>query len=159
MQIKFVVLALSVIGLSACNQTMPTKSEASAGYVTDYAARVKAADWKTMKTVTVTLNEHSYEPGELSFKVDQPYKLEIKNIGKKDHYFTAEKFFRNVAWRKAMVNGQAEIKAPYYDAVEVLKGGGQLDLYFIPVNKGKYEVFCTIDDHREKGMEGSITIE
>lgn len=122
-------------------------------------AIVKSADWQAVQTVTVTIDEHGYTPENLTFAAGRPYKLELKNPSDKDHYFTAPEFFRNVAWRKAMVNGQAEIKAPYFSAVEILKKGGQLDLYFVPVNKGSYPVYCTIDDHREKGMEGAITVE
>lgn len=122
-------------------------------------AIVKSADWQAVQTVTVTIDEHGYTPENLTFVAGRPYKLELKNPSDKDHYFTAPEFFRNVAWRKAMVNGQAEIKAPYFSAVEILKKGGQLDLYFVPVNKGNYPVYCTIDDHREKGMEGAITVE
>lgn len=120
---------------------------------------VKKADWKAMQTITVSIDEHSYAPENLKLVAGQPYKLELKNVGEKDHYFTAPEFFKNIAWRKAMVNGQAEIKAPYLTAVEILKKGGQLDLYFVPVNKGSYAVYCTIDDHRDKGMEGAITVE
>jgi plastocyanin len=29
----------------------------------------------------------------------------------------------------------------------------------VPVKKGAYTVYCTIDDHREKGMEGKIIVE
>ena len=58
-----------------------------------------------------------------------------------------------------MVNKQAEVKAPYFTAFEPLKNGGQVDLYFVPVTKGTYEVICTIDDHKEKGMLGSVVIE
>lgn len=131
---------------------------------TEYAVErpeeiVKKANWQAMQTITVTIDEHGYSPENLKFVAGQPYKLELKNSGEKDHYFTAPEFFRNVAWRKAMVNKQAEIKAVYFTAVEVLKKGGQLDLYFVPVNKGSYPVYCTIDDHREKGMEGGITVE
>ena len=128
-------------------------------YVTNADEIVKAADWKKMKTITVTMEEHSYEPQNITFKVGQPYKLELKNIGDKDHYFTAPEFLRAIATRKVMVNAQAEIKAPYFKAFEVLKKNGQLDVYFVPVVKGAYPVFCTIDDHREKGMEGALTIE
>lgn len=122
----------------------------------DYVGKV---DWNALETITVTITEHHYEPTDLKFMAGKPYKLELKNQGKKDHYFTAPEFFRNVAWRKAMVNKQAEIKAPYFTAVEILKEGGQLDLYFVPVTKGSYEVFCTIEGHRAEGMEGSIVIE
>jgi uncharacterized cupredoxin-like copper-binding protein len=120
---------------------------------------VKKADWQAMQTVTVNIDEHGYTPENLRFVAGQAYKLELKNPSDKDHYFTAPEFFRNVAWRKAMVNQQAEIKAPYFSALEILKKGGQIDLYFVPVNKGNYAVYCTIDDHREKGMEGAITVE
>jgi uncharacterized cupredoxin-like copper-binding protein len=132
---------------------------ASDDYIRDYAERVKAADWNAVETLTVTLDEHSFEPSELRFKAGKAYKLQLKNIGKKDHYFTAEKFFRSVAWRKVMVDRQGEIKAPYFTAFEPLKNGGQVDLYFVPVTQGSYEVICTIDDHKQQGMTGTLVIE
>ena len=122
-------------------------------------ALVKSADWAKAETLTVVMGEHHYTPMDLKLKAGQAYKLELKNQGDKDHYYTAPEFFKNVAWRKAMVNKQAEIKAPYFTAVEVLKKSGQLDLYFVAVNKGTYPVYCTIDGHRQQGMEGSIVIE
>lgn len=134
-------------------------SALAADYITNGAELVKAADWKQMQTVSVQLGEHHFEPANLTLKAGQPYKIEIRNAGEKDHYYTAPGFFKAVAWRKLMVNKQAEIKVDYVNAVEVLKAGGQLDLYVIPVTKGSYEVICTIEDHRDKGMEGKITIE
>jgi uncharacterized cupredoxin-like copper-binding protein len=132
---------------------------ASDDYIRDYADRVKAADWSAVETLTVALDEHSFEPSELRFKAGKAYKLQLKNVGKKDHYFTAEKFFRSVAWRKVMVDRQGEIKAPYFTAFEPLKNGGQIDLYFVPVTRGSYEVICTIDDHKQQGMTGTLFIE
>ena len=143
------VVGAAIAGLAA----------ASDDYIRDYAERVKAADWNAMETLTVTLDEHSYEPSELRFKAGKAYKLQLKNVGKKDHYFTAEKFFRAVAWRKAMVEKQGEIKAPFFIAFEPLKNGGQIDLYFVPVTKGSYEVICTIEDHKQQGMSGTLIIE
>lgn len=134
-------------------------STMAADYITNAKEIVKAADWKAMKTVTVDIDEFSYTPDELRFKVGQAYKLELKNAGEKKHYFTAEKFFKAIASRKVQANGMGEIKAPYFLALEMLANGGQLDLYFVPVTKGTYEVFCTIDGHREEGMEGTIVIE
>ena len=140
-------------------QQPATAQRSADAYVTDADDIVKAADWKKMETVTVTMEEHSYGPQNIVFKAGQPYKLELKNIGDKDHYYTAPEFLRSIATRKAMVNKQAEIKAPYFKAFEVLKKGGQLDVYFVPVVKGQYKVYCTVDDHREKGMDGVLTIE
>ncbi len=132
-----------------------------AGTAVDYVANageiVKAADWDKMKTVTVDFDEYSYEPEELVFEVGQPYKLVLKNHGKKKHYFTAEDFYKAIATRKVQSNRDGEIKAPYFIAIELMVGG-QLDLYFVPVKRGEYEVFCTIKDHREEGMEGKLVI-
>ncbi|MEH6823395.1 MAG: multicopper oxidase domain-containing protein [Motiliproteus sp.] len=133
-----------------------TAGASAADYVENYAEIVKAADWKAMTTLTVNMEEFEYDT-DLEFNAGQTYKLEIKNLGEKKHYFTAPEFFKNIATRKAQVNGQAEIKAPYFDALEILPGG-QLDLYFVAHNKGEYAVYCTIDDHRDEGMEETIII-
>jgi uncharacterized cupredoxin-like copper-binding protein len=159
--IRTSLLAVPFVFLMGCagmhHQAAPLPAADS--YVTNADEIVKAADWKKLKTITVTMEEHSYGPQNISFKVGQPYKLELKNVGDKDHYYTSPDFFRAIATRKVMVNKQAEIKAPYFKAFEVLKKNGQLDVYFVPVVKGQYKVYCTIDDHREKGMEGALTIE
>ena len=66
-----------------------------------------------------------------------------------------------MAWRKAMTprpNG-GEIKAPYFTAIEAFKKVGVVELYFVPVTKGVFPVVCTIDDHKDKGMTGSISVE
>ncbi|EFK95177.1 conserved hypothetical protein, partial [sediment metagenome] len=128
-------LALSLFLAAAVN--------AQAGeFIKNGADYVKAADWKAMKTVTVQLFDHDYDPKELRLKANQPYKIELVNTGDADHYYTSPDFFKSVAWRKLMVNKNAEIKVDYVNAVEILKKG-QLDLYVVPVNKGTYTVFCT----------------
>ena len=122
---------------------------------------VKAAKWETMETVTVELSEHDFAPKDLKLKANQPYKLVIKNSGEKDHYYTASEFYKSIAWRKAQTPRPhgGEIKAPYFTAVEAYKNGGSVELFFVPVTKGTYEVVCTIDDHKDKGMSGTITVE
>lgn len=129
--------------------------------VADAAAIVKAANWDAMETITVELTEHSFTPQDLKLKAGQPYRLVIKNVGQKDHYYTATEFFKSVAWRKVQTpkpNG-GEIKAPYFTAVEAYKNGGAVELFFVTVNKGEFEVICTIEDHKDQGMHGSIVVE
>jgi uncharacterized cupredoxin-like copper-binding protein len=158
--IRTTLLIIPFVFLSGCaSMHQQAMQQHAVAYVTDADEIVKTADWKKAETITVTMEEHSYSPQNITFKVGQPYKLELKNIGEKDHYYTAPEFLRAIATRKAMVNRQAEIKAPYFKAFEILKNGGQIDVYFVPVVKGQYKVFCTIDDHQEKGMEGALTIE
>ena len=152
-------LFAALVATSATLFSTAAYAVAADDYIVNADEIVAATDWKAMETVTVTLDDHSFTPESLKFKAGQAYKLELRNPGKNHHYFTAPEFFKSIATRKAMVNGQAEIKAPYFKALEVLKEGGQIDLYFVAVKTGSYTVFCTIDDHRDKGMEGQITVE
>ena len=155
MRLSFLVLALSGAVLSA------PAAVSAADYITDAAAIVKAANWDAMETVTIELEEHSFTPQDLKLKAGQPYKLVIKNVGEKDHYYTATEFFKSVAWRKVQTPKPqgGEIKAPYFSAIETYKNGGTVELFFVTVNKGEFEVVCTIDDHKEKGMHGTIKVE
>lgn len=147
---KTLTAVAAVVALAGSGLTL------AADYVTNYKEIVEKADWGAMKTVTVNIDEYSYD-ADLNFTAGQAYKLELKNIGEKKHYFTAPEFFKSIATRKAQVNDQAEIKADYFTALEILPGG-QLDLYFVAHNQGEYEVYCTIDDHRDEGMEATITV-
>lgn len=129
--------------------------------IPDSAAIVSKADWGKMETVTVELIEHDFEPKHLKLKAGQPYRLVIRNTGEKDHYYTAPEFFRSVAWRKVQTPRPhgGEVKAPYFTAIEAYKNGGIVELFFVPVTRGTFDVDCTIDDHKEKGMTGSVTVE
>lgn len=144
--------------LQGC-QALPNRAEAD--YITNAGEIVKAADWSKMVTVEVELDEYGYTPENLVFKAGQPYKLVMTSVGEKKHYFTAPEFFKSIATRKVQSNKDGEIKAPYFTAFELMKGENepQLDLYFVAVTKGEYPVYCTVDDHRDEGMEGVIIIE
>jgi uncharacterized cupredoxin-like copper-binding protein len=143
--------------MALCALLLPLSNGFAADYITNAGEIVKAADWDKMKTITVEMEEHAYTPEDIVLEAGQPYKLVLKNVGEKKHYFTAPAFYKAIATRKVQSNKDGEIKAPYFTAIELMVGG-QLDLYFVPVTKGEYPVYCTIDDHREQGMEGKLTI-
>lgn len=139
---------------------------AAPAFAADYnvanpGAIVKAANWEQMETVTIELDDHSFSPEHLKLKAGTPYKLVLKNVGEKDHYYTAEAFFKSVAWRKVQTlrPGGGEVKAPYFTAIEAYKEGGVVEAFFVTVDKGTFEVVCTIEDHKDKGMIGTITVE
>ncbi len=125
-------------------------------YLSNAGDFVSAADWDTMVTVTVEMSEYSFTPHDLTFEAGTPYKLEIVNVGDSKHYFTAEKFYRSIALRKAQTS-EGEFKAPYMKAVEVFPGD-LVDLYFVAVYPGTYDSICTISGHEEAGMTGHITV-
>ena len=117
---------------------------------------VSAADWDSMQTVRVEMDEFTFTPETLTFEVGKPYKLEIVNIGTVKHYFTAEEFYQSVAFRKAQ-DSSGEIKAPYFKAIEIFPGE-QADLYLIPTKAGTYESICTIAGHQEAGMVTKLVV-
>ena len=127
------------------------------GVGVDRQEHVKTADWSQMETITVSLDEYSYSPATLVFTKGTPYKLEIKNVGRLKHYFTAGEFFKAIATRKVQSNADGEIKAPYFLALEVFPGRS-LDLYFVPVSNGTYALKCTMEGHAAQGMTGTIEI-
>jgi len=145
--------------LSLFLATISTAGLAAADYITNAGAIVKATDWDKMETITISFDEFSYEPDEIVFQAGKPYKLVLKNLAeKKKHYFTAPEFYKAIATRKVQSNKDGEIKAPYFTALELMVNG-QLDLYFVPVTKGEYPVYCTFDGHRDEGMEGKLIIQ
>lgn len=151
------ILALALAGCAL----LASPLAAAQNYVANSADIVKAAKWDEMETVNIELSDHDFDPKHLKLKANKPYRLVLKNTGEADHYYTAPAFFKSVAWRKIMTPRPhgGEIKADYITAVEVFKKSGIVELFIVPVKKGKYEVLCTIDDHKDKGMLGSITVE
>ena len=134
----------------------PASSSIGETYVENAGEFVSAADWDSMQTVRIEMGEFTFTPQALIFQAGKPYKLEIVNVGATKHYFTAEEFYRSVAFRKAQTS-EGEFKAPYFKAIEVFPGD-QVDLYFVPVIPGTYHSICTITGHVESGMDGHITV-
>lgn len=117
------------------------------------------ADWNKTIDVRIELRDQGFIPSTLRLNSMQPYRLTIVNNGANTHYFDAPEFLHAIAARKVEVKGQAEIKAEYFSQFEVMRRGGEMDLYFIPVAKGSYQVHCHLENHAAEGVEGTITIE
>lgn len=117
------------------------------------------ADWNKMEEVRIELRDQGFVPKTLKLKAMQPYRLTIVNNGANTHYFNAPEFLRGIAARKVEVKGQAEIKAEYFSQFELMRRGGEMELYFVPVTKGRYHVHCHLEGHAAEGVDGTITIE
>lgn len=118
-----------------------------------------AADWSKLEDVRIELRDQGFIPDKLRLKAMQPYRLTIVNNGANTHYFNAPEFLHGIAARKAEVKNQAEIKAEYFSQFEIMRRGGEMELYFIPVAKGSYRVHCHLENHAAEGVEGTITVE
>jgi uncharacterized cupredoxin-like copper-binding protein len=118
---------------------------------------VAAADWDTKETVTIDLAEMSFTPRDTVLKVGQPYVIEVVNKGTEKHEFTAEEFFKTIAFRKAE-DASGEFKGPAPLEVEVF-AGQSMELFLIPTEAGVYDLVCLIEGHFEQGMFGTIAVE
>ena len=123
--------------------------------------------WESAQTATVSMEEASFDagsealafdPADLSFDAGTAYRLTIQNpaANASKHYYTAAEFYQTVVTRKAE-DSKAEIKVPYFKAVELLIGGST-ELFIVPTVPGSYGVICTITDHERFGMTGTITV-
>ena len=134
--------------------TTPTKSSEWVGFVNwDEATRVELSGHE------VSSASYKFNPAKLEFVAGKPYILVLKtetgNTAK--HYFHAPEFYKAIATRKAQtIHG--EYKAAYFDDFELKTGANELELYFVPVKAGAYNLVCTIAGHQDLGMEAVMTI-
>ena len=141
---------------------------------------VSDADWNNATTIQLTMTgtagNYSYvfsSSGDntLTLTSGQPYILQIINPASADakHYLSTKPnmgavdmpgdFYQAIAVRKVQT-ADAEYKAPYFKALELLQPGTQtmVELYFVPVLTGTYYIYCQQPGHEAAGMLGSITI-
>ncbi len=144
--------ATLALALAAC-QSLPSHSPE------EKASAVARADWNAAKTVKVDLRDAGFLPQELRLVAGQPYRLTVTNLGANNHYLNAPEFFGSIATRRAEVPRHAEIYLSRIERVEVFAAGGTVDLWFIPLEKGRYRVHCHLGNHAEMGVEGIFVVE
>ncbi|MFQ5650018.1 MAG: plastocyanin/azurin family copper-binding protein [bacterium] len=158
------VLFIIVLIVSCSKDKSPTGPEPSPFVkASDWVAGV---NWDNKTEVTINMVESgqalSFSPNTLTFEAGKPYVLKVVNPAgnASKHYFATQEvfpdFYKSIATRK-IETADAEYKAPYFRAVELLIGG-ELEIFFVPVLAGEYDFLCTIPGHAEAGMTGKITI-
>lgn len=152
------ILAVSIAALgSACTAPDDWFGNAGDGYPDNSAQVVDAADWAAAQPVAVELSEFEYSPETLTFRVGQPYALELTNSGLVPHRFMARGFFRAVAAR-GIVYADGEAGYPLLEAVS-LEPQESKTIYFFPVVPGDYHLSCDLPLHATLGMSGRLVIE
>lgn len=147
-----VVLALCALAMAGCGAAPPR----SAG---DRAAIVAAADWNSAREVRIELKDSGFSPRELRLEAGRPYRLTLLNLGVNHHYFNAPEFYASIAAYKANVPRYAEIRADQFSSFELYAAGGTMELWFVPLDKGRYRAHCHLGNHAEMGVEGVLIIE
>lgn len=102
---------------------------------------------------------YGFDPTDLPLTRGVGYRIDLDNTSPDNvakHYYTAPEFYRTIVLRKAQ-DSQAEIKALYLMAVELLVGG-KTELFVVPTVAGTFQSQCTLPSHAEQGMKGTIVV-
>lgn len=149
---NFLLAMLLATLLPACQQA-PLRSPEEIDRI------VAAADWDRVVDVTIELKDAGFTPREVRLEAGRPYRLTLVNKGVNNHYFNAPEFFATIAARKAQVPRFAEMKATHFKTFEVFAAGGTVELWFVPIEKGRYRAHCHLGNHAEMGVEGHLIVE
>jgi len=117
----------------------------------------------TTPTIDITETPFTFSPLNLALTINTGYKLLLTNVAANTgpHYYTAGTFYQTCVTRKAD-DANAEIKVPYFNAVELRNpgtAGTSTTLFLVPTGGGVFSVTCTITGHRALGMDGTITVQ
>lgn len=110
--------------------------------------------------IIVEATDFSYDPVSITIPTDQPVTLTLQNMGKVEHDFVIDKI--NVTDVEASDTGPAAHHqmgdAPEYDLHFFARAGETETLQFTALEPGTYEIFCSIEGHKEAGMIGELIV-
>jgi uncharacterized cupredoxin-like copper-binding protein len=109
-----------------------------------------SVDWAKAERIDLVEVDYAFQPNQLTFRRDRAYQLHVENHGRELHELTAPDFFKAVELRDPSGLNQDRTEL-------VLQPGDQKDLYFVPLQPGRYDMRCA--DHDWAGMTGDITVD
>ncbi len=95
------------------------------------------------RETTVELSEFAIEPARLELKREAT--LDVRNSGAIPHNLTIER-------------GPEAAQPSERLAGTSTFGGGEAERLRVSLRPGRYALVCTVGDHRERGMVGSLTV-
>ena len=114
--------------------------------------------WHEYEVVQLLLEDNIFTPSDVVFKLNKPYKLVLTNVSDEaKHDLVDENFFHSIVLKEVIIGG-VSISTHHIHSL-LLKPNTTASLLFIPVMAKEFEVYCTLPNHREEGMEGYFTIE
>jgi Uncharacterized copper-binding protein len=116
---------------------------------------------KAATEIVVEASDFAYTPTSLTVPVGEPVTIVFNNVGVIEHDFVVEKI--DVTSVEASNTGPAEHHMGGHDANYDLhffaKAGDTETLQFTALEPGTYEVFCSIQGHKEAGMVAKLIVE
>ena len=109
--------------------------------------------------ITLEAADFTYEPMSITVPAGQPITLMLKNTGKVEHDFVVSNI--DVINVEASESGPAQhhqMDQHEYDLHFFAKAGETATLQFTAIHPGTYEIFCSIEGHKEAGMIGELIV-
>ncbi|MBL8099261.1 MAG: cupredoxin domain-containing protein [Anaerolineales bacterium] len=138
MLFKKIVLAISVLFLSACGSSNA----------------VPATE------ITVDMNEFLYEPAEITIPAGQPVALTLTNSGAQEHDFVIKEINVTGVEKEGDSGGAHHTHGSDvdFDLHISTSAGGTSKLTFTATEPGTYKIFCSIQGHEIAGMIGKLIV-
>jgi uncharacterized cupredoxin-like copper-binding protein len=114
---------------------------------------------QSVTEIIVDATDFAYAPASITVPAGEPVSLTLKNMGKVEHDFVIDKI--NVTDIQASDSGPAEhhhMNTPEYDLHFFVRAGDTANLKFTAMEPGTYEIFCSIEGHKEAGMIGELIV-
>jgi uncharacterized cupredoxin-like copper-binding protein len=122
---------------------------AIAGVPLPFSARAQ-----TTSIVRVEMNEFAFRPATISVSTGQSVRLVLVNRGQIAHQFETSYLQAAVV---RIVGETMALEVPGLHFFR-LAPGGTARLEFFPREKGRFIFMCTIEGHREAGMQGVLEV-
>lgn len=114
-------------------------------------------DWSKAEVLPILLEDNLFTPDDVVLTAGKPYKLVLTNVSDRHkHDLVDLAFFHSVVFKKLIIGG-IEIDTPHAHSL-MLEPNTSASLYLVPIKSGEYEVYCSVEGHRDDGMEGYFTI-
>lgn len=88
--------------------------------------------------ITVSATDFAFTPAKLSVKKGDRIKIVLQNNGKLPHNLMID-----------------ELKV----ATKTIQAGQTDTVEFVASQAGSFSMYCSVDSHRQKGMEGAVSVE
>lgn len=119
-----------------------------------------AGQAKPATDVTVEMTDFAYSPAAITIPAGEPVTLTIKNAGNIEHDFVVEKIdaTTDMLQDSGSEAHHAHGEEQNYD-LHVSANAGETSVLELTVSEpGTYEVFCSVQGHKEAGMIGKLNV-
>lgn len=135
-----VVGAVVVLGMGGGAKTDTTTTEArptTPTVPTSVGGATGNEGTKAASLIEVEGGSFNFEPNEIRVKAGEPVTIKLNSVDMM-HDFVID---------------ELEVRT------EIIKGGESTTVTFTPTEKGEYEFYCSVGNHKAQGMVGALIVE